>query len=102
MAVISQIIDQGTLSNVAATLRTGGATEHHVFTFYNTDADPVIVFIYLNGSTHPVGNVELEGDAGDGGGFSTYECRIGSGDTVDAKASVDAVVEWSDEMDELS
>ena len=102
MAVTSQIVNQGTLTNTVATIRTGGATEHHIFTFYNTHSSAVIVFVHLNGSTHPVGNVELEGDSGDGGGFAIYECRIGSGDTVDAKASVTAVVKWSDEMDELT
>lgn len=102
MAVTSEIVAQGTLSDTVDTLRTGTGTEHHVFSFFNTHNATVIVSIYVNGDTHPVGSAELEADDGDGGGFATYECVLGSTDTLDAKADVDAVVEWTDEMDRLT
>lgn len=98
MAVTSDVVGQGTLSTGTDTLRTGTATEHHVVTFYNTDSSPVTITIYLNGNTHPVAGAELDAD----GGFCIFECKLGSGDTLDATASTDAVVEWSDEMDRLA
>lgn len=100
MAVTSDVVAQGTLTASATTLRTGGGTENHVITFYNYHASARVVTVWLNGSADAnlVAQIEIDG----AGGFAIFHCKLGSGDTIQAKASAATSVTWTDEMDSLS
>lgn len=100
MTVTSSIVDQDTLTTSVAILRTGAATEYHEITFYNRTGSDVTVAVYINGTanTNQIGgDLFLEAS----GGHAIFKGRIGVGNTIQAKASANTSVTWTDEMTTL-
>lgn len=95
MAVASDVV-QGTLTTSAATLRTATATEYHQITMTNYSGSAVTVDLYVNGSA----DVNRQGKAIplEAGGFLVWTLRVGNTDTIQAKASANTSVAWTDEF----
>lgn len=98
MAVTSDVA-QGTLTTSAATLVTGAAAATFVdITFTNYSGADVTLDLYMNGSAdgNRLGKA-ITVDA-NGGYVEWTGIRLGSGDTIQAKASAGTSIAWTAEV----